>query len=391
MKTIPTIPTMVESMKKITNQRCQCATTVTALLICLTFLTWLIFEPGISTVSAQSVLQQHLSPRLPAAPQSTVSASPNQPKPTDANDFNDSDRRDAKSVIVIESDLPPVSILTAEPPSTRLLKKDEAQRSSNDLAHEDLDATLWVKGASEYRAITQQTFLAAASQLAAAIRDKNWSAVVVDGVPAEREFANRRRAFPVCVIVDVDETILDNSDYQRELISSGRQFSPTSWVQFAKRAASPAVPGAKFFLDNCRRLGVTVFFVTNRDVSLEAATRQNLINQRLMLSTDEDVILCKNERAEWTSGKSMRRQAIAQKYRVLLIAGDDLNDFLPVRDLSLSDRTQIADRYWQYWGRRWFMLPNPNYGSWEVAVTRPAADDSARAKRQQKLKKLFEL
>ena len=386
-----TILMKTEPMKKVTDQLRQCATTVSRPLICLTFVAWLIFEMGFTPACAQSVLQQHLSPRLPAAPQVPANASSDQPTTTGAIDSNDQDRRDAESVIVLESDLPPTSVLTTENQSTQPLTDDEAQESSDDQAHEDLDATLWVKGASEYRAITQQTFLAAASQLAAAIRDKNWSAVVVDGVPAEREFVDRRRAFPVCVIVDVDETVLDNSNYQRELISSGQQFSPTSWEQFAKLGASPAVPGAKFFLDNCRRLGVTVFFVTNRDVSLEAVTRQNLVKQQLMLSTDDDVILCKNERAEWTSGKSVRRQAIAEKYRVLLIVGDDLNDFLPVRDRSLTDRTQIADRYWQYWGRRWFMLPNPNYGSWEVAVTQQAADDSASAKRQQKLKKLFDL
>ncbi len=252
--------------------------------------------------------------------------------------------------------------------------------------HEDLDATLWVRFAAEYKALTRQTFLAAASQLKSAVANPKWTAIPPAYASQPNRFGNTARR--ACVIMDVDETVLDNSAYQRELILTDSAFSVDTWNTFVNRRTSPAVPGAKLFIDACRRQNVQVFFVTNRAASLETATRDNLIAQGLMQPADPDLIFCKNERAEWTSGKSVRRDWIASRYRVLLILGDDLNDFLPVQDNSLEQRSNLANRYQQYWGRRWFMLPNPNYGSWETATIAGNANSSPAATRQQKMKRL---
>ena len=195
-------------------------------------------------------------------------------------------------------------------------------------------------------------------------------------------------ARPVCVIMDVDETVLDNSAYQQELILSNSSFTGESWSRFVNAQVSPAVPGAKSFVDTCRRLGVTVFFVTNRDFSLETATRANLISEGLMKPSDPDLILSKNECPEWTSGKSVRRKSIAATYRVIMLLGDDLNDFLFVNKSNLQQRSELAEQYQHYWGVRWFMLPNPDYGSWEMAVTSGSKNSTAAEKTRQKMKTL---
>jgi acid phosphatase len=250
--------------------------------------------------------------------------------------------------------------------------------------HEDLDATLWVRFAAEYKAITRQTFVAATRQLSAAIASPTWTAIVSDGSSPSTQQSRR----PVCVIMDVDETVLDNSAYQQELILNNRSFSGESWSRFVNSKVSPAVPGAKSFVDTCRRMGVAVFFVTNRDFSLEPATRENLISEGLLRPSDPDVILSKNERPEWTSGKSVRRNSIAASYRVLMLVGDDLNDFLFVKKSNLQQRTQLAEKHQRYWGERWFMLPNPDYGSWEMAVTSGSKNSTAAEKTRQKMKTL---
>ena len=143
--------------------------------------------------------------------------------------------------------------------------------------HEDLDATLWVTFAAEYKAIARQTYVAATSQLNSAIANKDWSAIPSDSSTSDASVLEGKPARPVCVIMDVDETVLDNSGYQRELILNDSSFTGESWSQFVNKQISPPVPGAKEFVDTCRRLNVAVFFVTNRDVSLEESTRENLI------------------------------------------------------------------------------------------------------------------
>jgi acid phosphatase len=81
-----------------------------------------------------------------------------------------------------------------------------------------------------------------------------------------------------------------------------------------------------------------------------------------------DVILTRGERPEWTGAKSSRRQAVAGTHRVLMMVGDDLNDFLDVAGRSVRERSELAARYADYWGDRWWMLPGPTYGSWERAL-----------------------
>jgi len=263
-----------------------------------------------------------------------------------------------------------------------------SDQSSN--GHEDLDATLWVRCATEYKAITRQTFVAATAQLSKAIANSKWTAIATSGSASTPSVVQGTPARPLCVIMDVDETVLDNSAYQRDLILNDSSFSGESWSKFVNEKASPAIAGAKAFVDTCRRLGVKVFFVTNRDFSLEASTRENLISEGLMQPSDPDLILSKNEQPEWTSGKSVRRDSVAAKHRVLLLLGDDLNDFLFVRKSSLKERSKLAEKYQDYWGQRWFMLPNPDYGSWEMAVTNGSKNTTPAEKTRQKMKTLGE-
>ena len=243
----------------------------------------------------------------------------------------------------------------------------EAKPKSSE-AHEDLDALLWMQTSAEYRAITEQTFRLAEMNLGRALVDPSWTASLAQQKQWDRK-TDRVKALPPAVIMDVDETVLDNTAYQTRLIQNQSEFDPVTWNKFVEEEMSIAVPGAVDFVKACRDAQVTVLFVTNREFSVEPATRRNLIKVGLLRTEDPDWVFSKNERQTWTSNKQSRRAHLASQYRILMILGDDLNDFVPQGDRpTATQRRKLAERYSDRWGHRWFMLPNPNYGGWERAL-----------------------
>lgn len=223
----------------------------------------------------------------------------------------------------------------------------------------DLDAVLWVQTAGEYVAATLQAYDAASEALDRALADSTWTAAL--------EQTGDYASLPPAVIVDVDETVLDNSPFDAAAILSDGSFDPDAWATWVNRAEAEPVPGALGFLREADRRGVAVFYVTNRDAPLEAATRENLRAAGFPLAAGPDVVLSRGEREGWGRDKSSRRAVVAGSFRVLLVVGDDLNDFLPAR-LPLAERAGLAPRHAGRWGERWIVVPNPMYGSWESAL-----------------------
>lgn len=229
----------------------------------------------------------------------------------------------------------------------------------------NLNAVLWVQTSAEYKAITRQTYASAQAMLPEAIKDKKWTALV----PGEYNEADLRRLKPA-VIVDVDETVLDNSPFQATLIENDSLFDPKSWDAWTKRREARAVPGAVEFARAANDQGVQVIYVTNRNASQEEDTRSNLLALGFPLGEDasKDVILCRGEKEAWGSQKGTRRREVAQEYRVIMLIGDNLGDFVDDYKGTVSQREEVIEKYSAWWGERWFMLPNPTYGSWESAI-----------------------
>ena len=244
----------------------------------------------------------------------------------------------------------------------------DSQKEKSAVAHEDLDALLWIQTSAEYEAITRQTFRLAEMNLGSALVDPAWTA----STEQQRRFAKKPRqlaALPPAVILDVDETVLDNTAYQTRLIEKQEEFSRESWLAYVREEASPGIPGAKEFIQACRDARVTVLYVTNREFEVEYATRRNLIKTGLLHEDDPDVVFTKYERETWTSDKQTRRAHLATRYRILMMLGDDLNDFITLGKHPASEkRRHVATQYADWWGQRWMALPNPNYGGWERSV-----------------------
>jgi len=233
--------------------------------------------------------------------------------------------------------------------------------SSNTLQHPTTSATLWTQNSAEYKALTTSVYQTAGSYLGLALEDSDWTAY-----PGQE--GKNIRSKPPAIILDVDETVLDNSPFQARMIKQKSSFDPQKWNSWVMEAQAEPVPGAVEFTKLAAEKGVTVFYLTNREAEVEEGTRENLKKLGVPLSETEDRILSNNERSNWTSAKTERRAYVAQNYRIVMLFGDNLNDFIFAEDIPRAERHKLVETHQQKWGRKWFMLPNPVYGSWESAL-----------------------
>ncbi len=234
-------------------------------------------------------------------------------------------------------------------------------------AHENLNAVVWMQTALEYEATTLQAYRLAQLQLDAALKDPRWTAAVEQ----TGEFAK----LPPAVVLDIDETVLDNSYFQARLVRDRATFSEERWSGWVREARATAIPGALEFTQYAAKQGVAVFYISNRMAPLEEPTRKNLAAVGFPLSDRVDTILSRGERPAWgASAKGPRRAEVARDYRIVLLIGDDLGDFVVNAAGTVEERHARTTPNADWWGRRWIMLPNPTYGSWERAVIGSSTD-----------------
>lgn len=226
-------------------------------------------------------------------------------------------------------------------------------------SHENLNAVAWMQTAAEYRASAIQTYRAAEASMMRAMQDKNWTAALEQRRPAPD--------LPLAVILDLDETVLDNSAHQAMLTATAGAFNDAGWQKWVAEKRAGLIPGARDFLLAAHANGIAPFYVTNRVCDPNKADDPTVAVLRSHhLPFRPERLLCKTD----TSDKSARRTLVAAGNRILLLIGDDFNDFVSLtRDqANVAGRLTAVDAFDRYWGERWFVLPNPTYGSWERAV-----------------------
>lgn len=215
------------------------------------------------------------------------------------------------------------------------------------LADELVMATAWMQSSGEYAALSHQAFNLARMNL-----DR---ALAAAGSQTQR---------PPAIIVDVDETVLDNSPYEAWLIANDENYASDSWHQWVERASAAPMPGARSFLDYAASRGVEVFYVTNRRDDETEATLRNL-RQVGFPDADQEHFLPRTD----SSDKTSRRQRVAQSHWVVLLMGDNLGDFSQGFDReSAAARRAAANAQADAFGSRYIVLPNPAYGAWEEAI-----------------------
>lgn len=262
---------------------------------------------------------------------------------------------------------------------------------------EALHAVLWQQTAQEYALLTTQIYASATraldqvKALPSALADPEAPSPAPDAAPA--------------IILDLDETVLETSRYGATLVKEGRWHREADWTAWVERTAeggSGLVPGALDFLRTARDRGYRIFYVTNRscpDAGKAEAYPHAACPQRaatvalarrlgLPFADDPRSFLLRNDQAGWESGdKTPRRRFLAGTWKVIMLVGDDLGDFLPrseVRALraqrpagrTVGESSPSMNASWLgRFGSQWFLLPNPSYGSWEVSLATCDASD----------------
>jgi 5'-nucleotidase (lipoprotein e(P4) family) len=214
-------------------------------------------------------------------------------------------------------------------------------------------ATLWMQKAAEYRALAYQAFNLARWQLDSDLDRNN-----------VKKLPKALRKQPRAIVVDIDETVLDNSRAQAAGIKARKGFSLPDWYAWGEMRKAKAIPGSVELLNYAVSKGVKVFYVSNRDEVQKQATIDNLKNAGFHDVSAENVLLRSTE-----STKTPRRNFVLQKYRIVLLMGDNLDDFSDVFERkTIADRFAEVDKIKNDWGKRWIVLPNAMYGTWENAI-----------------------
>ncbi len=205
--------------------------------------------------------------------------------------------------------------------------------------------TLWQQNAAEYRALCYQAF--------------NIARLRIDEIPKRK-----LRKGKLAIITDLDETILDNSPEEAQLIKDGKLWNPETWNQWTNLSAATALPGAVEFLQYAKQKGVTIFYISNRDTGEVTST---VINLKKLNLPDADTSHCMFMQDE--SSKELRRQTVMQHYNVVMLLGYNLNDFTQAFEKkNIDDRFTETDKAKAGWGKKFIVLPNATYGEWENAL-----------------------
>ena len=240
----------------------------------------------------------------------------------------------------------------------------ETPEPEQPIGRESLHSTLWMQIAPEYRANALQVYQLAGERIAA---PSTASAATEQSAMAPDALAR----LPTAVVLDLDETVLDNTVYQARLIHEHAAYNNVSWGEWVGAGEAGAIPGAREFIAKARALGHTVFYISNRDCTAppptasdpcpaKTATMKNLVALGIDSRADPAHLLLRGEKPEWNkSSKTSRRAFIGANYRIVALVGDDLGDFVDPTVFA-ADRERLEPHF----GTNWFVLPNPIYGSW---------------------------
>jgi 5'-nucleotidase (lipoprotein e(P4) family) len=228
----------------------------------------------------------------------------------------------------------------------------------------------WVRTAAEYDAISRSAYRTAQDALSEKIADKSWSAL-----PNQSGAEN----LPPAIIFDVDETVVSNVEFQATF---ERPFNDSKLNDWNNANKAVPVPGVVEFATLAKELGVTLFFLTNRPCfemaeNPDPCPQQTTTYQDVAESgvpVDADKVMLVGQQPGWSKEKSIRRDFIGRSHRVIMLMGDDLGDFIPctrkrpvdpcTEAATSESRDAISEKYQDYWGNGWYILPNPMHGSW---------------------------
>ncbi|MCR9206061.1 MAG: 5'-nucleotidase, lipoprotein e(P4) family, partial [Halobacteriovoraceae bacterium] len=197
-------------------------------------------------------------------------------------------------------------------------------------------------------------------QQAAEVKALYLQAYNVAGWELERLTQKSRKKY--CVVLDVDETVLDNSPYQGWLYHNKTTYSHETWDRWVAKKEGKALPGAVEFIHSAQKMGVKPLLITNRRSHLEQATFENLKAVGIHVSRNQVI-----GRADEHS-KEGRRNKNSNNCEIAMLIGDVLSDFSTAFEGSHKERLENLKRLKGEFGKKYFILPNPMYGDWHRRI-----------------------
>lgn len=209
---------------------------------------------------------------------------------------------------------------------------------------------LWMRTSAEYRALAYQGYNVAMNAVKMAVTDSS----------------HQRK--PLAIVLDADETVVDNTKLMGESIANGNgRFDAPWWRQAVHQGKSQAMPGAVEFLNEVHKQGVEIFYVSNRYAPVNLDVTIQNFKELGFPSVDKDHVLL----FEKDSDKQPRFDMIAKKYYVVVYMGDNAGDFpIGTKGKTLAERNAIIDAHKEDFGTTFVVFPNPAYGSWVSALAK---------------------
>lgn len=208
-----------------------------------------------------------------------------------------------------------------------------------------LYTSAWIQRSAEYKALCLQAYALAKLRL-------------------DEALAQHQAGRPLAVVTDIDETILDNSPNSVHQALKGEDYTDEAWNEWCARAEAEVMAGAQAFFAYAAERGVKVYYISNRFEANRQGTLANLRKHNFPYAQDEHLLL-----RTTTSDKTERRAQVAMGHEIVLLLGDNLGDFDHLFDAA--DERKRDEALWDMqaeFGRRFIVLPNPNYGTWDKAM-----------------------
>lgn len=181
--------------------------------------------------------------------------------------------------------------------------------------------------------------------------------------------ANKKSKSKFCVVLDLDETVFDNSPYQAYLIENSLSHDDTIWSKWVNSGTAKALPGVQRYVTQAKENGYEVFYISNRKDNLQEATMKNLRDLNLPFVDSMHVMLkAPSDTINKHSTKRYRRNKIREVYKqeIVQLIGDQLADLHEAFEYSPTNYNaddSIA-KYLPNFGKSFIVLPNPMYGDW---------------------------
>lgn len=228
----------------------------------------------------------------------------------------------------------------------------EAASPTSHLNDQNMMSVLWFQTSGEVKALYYQGY--------------NLGKMRLDEI-----LKRKKKALKPAVVLDIDETIVDNSPFLAWEVCNGKS-SSFGWDDWVKRSAAKPLPGAIDFLKYADSRGVEIYYISNRKEALKTATVKNLRQIGAPMADQEHVFLLK----PGEKGKDARRIQVGRTHDILLLFGDNLGDFSGFDHLSANERGKAVVKQRAEFGRKLIVFPNPMYGDWEEALYKYRSVDS---------------